>query len=254
MACRLSFQITDDGRVFPGAIDVVVVLIQDTAILVLHLDDRTCQIGSPLAVTHGIEILESDVAGKRMHLRRMSETPAAHQIEIMVQIGKIVFSGDDIVNKAVVQIQAVRFDDMLALVNQIGDDTATDIPAVTLSLQQITLEIHPEEHRGVVAARLVPDITDCLVIRAYDAAVIINKTTVDLCLSTVIGIKMVVLASPFKGVNRDFKLMALGNGEVVVEFIQAKDAVVGNGLKVREIVERAGVVVGTVGHQRIHFP
>ena len=90
----------------------------------------------------------------------MPETSAAQQIEIMVQIGKIVFPGDDIVNKAIVQIQAVRFDDMLALVNQIGDDTATEISALTLPLQQISLKIQPEEHRGVVAARLVLDITD----------------------------------------------------------------------------------------------
>lgn len=76
----------------------------------------------------------------------MPEASATHQIEIMVQIGKIVFSADDIIYVPIVQIEAIRLNNMLALVNQSGENTVADIPAVSFSLQQIPLKIHPKKN------------------------------------------------------------------------------------------------------------
>ena len=62
-----------------------------------------------------------------------------------------------------------------------------------------------------------------------------------------------MLASPFKGVNWYFYLMTLNDGEVFIKFIQTKDAMVSDWLKILEMVKRAGVMVRAVSHQGIQL-
>ena len=62
-----------------------------------------------------------------------------------------------------------------------------------------------------------------------------------------------MLAPPFKGINLYFYLMTLNDGKVFIKFIQTQDAMVSDWLKILEIVERAGVMVGAVGHQGIQL-
>ena len=76
---------------------------------------------------------------------------------------------------------------MLTLVNQSGENTVADIPAVSFSLQQIPLKIHPEEYRGVITMRLITEIADCLIIHPNDAAVVIDKGAVQVRLTTIKG-------------------------------------------------------------------